>query len=47
MFQPIVDFIHFDFVQYMLMAEIFYCLVRIIVLTCTGRVSSHYRSKHD
>lgn len=40
MFQPILDFIQFDFVKLMLMSEIFVCLIRIIKCTMTGRMSS-------
>lgn len=40
MFQPILDFIQFDFVKYMLMSEIFVCLIRIVKCTMTGRMSS-------
>ena len=47
MFQPLLDFIQFDFVQYMLMSEILFCLIRIVKLTMTGRMSSMMRSKHD
>ena len=47
MFQPLVDFIQFDFVQYMLISEVFVGLIRIIKLTCTGRISNSLRSSHD
>ena len=46
MFQPLVDFIQFDFVKYMLISEVFVVLVRIIKLTCTGRISSSL-VRHD
>lgn len=47
MFQPLVDFIQFDFVQYMLMAEVVACLLRIIKLTATGRVAHCFKGSHD
>ena len=47
MFQPLTDFIQFDFVKYMLLSEVFAILLRIIILTCTGRLSSCFRSHHD
>ena len=47
MFQPLVDFIQFDFVKYMLLSEVFVGLMRIIKLTCTGRISSTLRGNHD
>lgn len=45
MFQPILDFIQFDFVQYMLMSEILVCLIRIFKTCMTGRMSSLIEAK--
>ena len=47
MFQPILDFIQFDFVKYMIMSEVLVGLFRIIKLTCTGRISHCLRGSHD